>query len=184
MDPRGNVVGRPARVQRRSRSWDLQWGVDPFQVSQTLSRLAGASPGLSLTWNPSRDLSLMPWEAVRARGGASWIARVRIPAHAPESDSLCPATHLTWGSGAGSAPGRTPVGPSCTCERGGGVMLSSSRPPRGGDRPGTSVPSVGPSGRPLEERDGLLVSGPRSSAEGKMGWEELGSNRRKKGRKS
>ena len=62
-------------------------------------------------------------------------------------------------------------------------MLSSSRPPRGGDRPGTSARSVGPSGRPLEERDGFLVSGPRSSAEVKMGWEELGSNRRKKGRK-
>ncbi|GAB5582945.1 battenin [Prionailurus iriomotensis] len=44
---------------------------------KTLIRRVRAKPGLSLTLNPSRDLNLMPWEAVRARGGAFWIPRVR-----------------------------------------------------------------------------------------------------------
>lgn len=166
---RGNVVGRRAPVRRRSRSRERQWGVDPSHLSQTLIRRVRAKPGLSLTLNPSRDLNLMPWEAVRARGGAFWIPRVRIPTRPPESDSLCP--HQTRASGAGSAPGGAPWGlraPASGVE----VMLASSRLPRGGDRPRTSAPSVRPSGSPLEERDGFLVSGPKSSAEVKMQWEE------------
>lgn len=63
-----------------------------------------------------------------------------------------------------------------------GVMLSS-RPLRGGDHPGTSAPSAGPSGRPLEEHDGFLVSGPKSSAEVKNGMGRVGKQQEEKGKK-
>lgn len=182
MDPRGNVVGRPARVQTRSRSWDLQWGVDPSHLSQTLTRPVGANSGPSLTLNPSRGLNLMPWEAVRARGGAFWIPRVRIPAHPPESDSLCPATHLTRGSGSGSAPGRTPVGPSCPCEwgRGHAVFFSPSqgrRPPQ----------NLGPPCRTVRAPFGRTrwVSGewPQEFSRSKNGVGRVGKQQEEKGKK-
>lgn len=179
MAPRDNVVGRRARVQRRSRSWDRQRGVDPSHLSQTLIRRGRAKSGLSLTLNFSRDLNPMPWEAVRALGGAFWIPRVRIPARPPESDSLCP--HQTRASAAGSVPGGSPWSLRAAAS-GVEVMLSSSRPSRGGDRPRTSVPSVRPSGRPLEERDGFLVSGLKSSAEVKMRREE-GKQQEERGKK-
>lgn len=46
---------------------------------KTLTRAVGANSGRSLTLNPSWDLNLMPWEVVRARGGAFWIRRRRRP---------------------------------------------------------------------------------------------------------
>lgn len=49
--------------------------------------------------------------------------------------------------------------------------MPSSRPPRRGVRPGTPASSAGPAGRPLEERDRLLVSGLKSSTIIKMGRE-------------
>ncbi|KAB0394889.1 hypothetical protein E2I00_008124, partial [Balaenoptera physalus] len=45
----------------------------------TLIRLIGANSELSLTLDPSGDLNLMPWEAVRALGGAFRIRRERRP---------------------------------------------------------------------------------------------------------
>ncbi|KAB1263401.1 Battenin [Camelus dromedarius] len=43
----------------------------------TLISPIGANSELSLTSDPSGDLNLLPWEAVRARGGACRIRRVR-----------------------------------------------------------------------------------------------------------
>lgn len=54
---------------------------------KTLIRRVRAKSGLSPTLNPSRDLTLMPWEAVRAPGGAFWIPRGRRPP--PNLGPLC-----------------------------------------------------------------------------------------------
>lgn len=181
MEPGVRAVARRARVQRRSRSWDRQWGVDPSHLSQPLIRPIRANSELSLTLDPSGDLNLMPWEAARARGSAFRIRRVSIPAHPHGIDYLClcdpPDRFGRW-----SAPGEHRWGHRAP-ESGVGVMPSSPPPSRGGDRPGTSASSAGPSGRPLEERGGLLVSGLKSAAEVKVGREE-GSDQRKEGRKS
>ncbi|KAF5914744.1 hypothetical protein HPG69_005242 [Diceros bicornis minor] len=74
-----------------------------------------------------------------------------------------------------SAPGEPPWGFRAPESRV-GIMPTSSRPPRGGDRPRTSAASAGPSGRSLEERGGLLVSGLKSSAGVKMGLLGLCNN--------
>lgn len=67
-------------------------GPDLLLLLKTFTRQVGANSGRSLTLNPSRDLNWMPWEAVRARGGAFWIPRGRRPPR-----NLCP---LCWTVGA------------------------------------------------------------------------------------
>lgn len=134
-----------------------QWGVDPSYLSQILIRLIGANFELSLTSDSRGDQNLMPWEAVRARRGAFRIPRVSIAADPHGIDFLCPRD-VPDRLGRWSAPGEYPWDHRAP-ETGVGVMPSFSPPFRGGDRPGTSASAARQSGRPLEERGGLLVSG-------------------------
>lgn len=76
-----------------------------------------------------------------------------------------PRDHLT-SSGAGLTVGEYSWSHPT---REGRIGVMPSRPPRRGVRPGTSTHSAGPAGRPVEERDRLLVSGLRSSTQIKMG---------------
>uniref|UniRef100_A0A4W2BQ99 Battenin n=1 Tax=Bos indicus x Bos taurus TaxID=30522 RepID=A0A4W2BQ99_BOBOX len=97
----------------------------------------------------------MPWEAVRAHRGAFRIPRVSIAADPHGIDFLCPRD-VPDRLGRWSAPGEYPWDHRAP-ETGVGVMPSFSPPFRGGDRPGTSASAARQSGRPLEERGGLLV---------------------------
>lgn len=125
MESQVSVVDCVARVQQRSRSRGPQWGIDPSHMSQTLIRPIGAYSELSLTLDPSRDLNLISWEVVLARGYAFRIPRVSIP---HQSNCLCPATHLT-SSGAGLTSGEHPWSYHAP-DNGVEVMPSFSRPPK------------------------------------------------------
>ncbi|KAB1263404.1 Battenin [Camelus dromedarius] len=74
----------------------------------TLISPIGANSELSLTSDPSGDLNLLPWEAVRARGGACRIRRVREDTDPAPRPPLLDRQDAHWKNAVGFCHQRAP----------------------------------------------------------------------------